>query len=198
LPLLSGAFGLWEYCETSRFDRLDFLFLASSIPAFIGLRLVNYSWLFWNRLRKHKIIWGLVHTQLSVVVFVTILFALLGAAMITIDANQNFPEETLAATVAHRIVLTIIPFLAVVTVTLISALAVVLPPAALASYLFSRRMTQRLKALTQASGAIRRGDFSARVSVSGFDEVAQLQTDFNTMAGDLDINLQTCRRSVTK
>ncbi len=189
LPLLSSTFGFWEYNEITKFDRLDFLFLASSIPAYIGLRIASYGWFFWDRLRKRKILWGLVHTQLSVVVVVTAFAAIVGAVLITFEANQNFPEETLAATFVHRIVLTILPFLAVMTVGVIGSLALILPPAALASYLFSRRITRRLDALTQASGAIREGDYSARIAVSGSDEVAQLQTDFNAMASDLEINL---------
>jgi signal transduction histidine kinase len=200
LPLLSGLFGLWAYEEISRFDRLDFLFLASSIPAYLALRLVNYGCFFWNRLRNQRILWGLVHTQLSVVVVVTVLIALLGAVVITVEANRNFQETSLAATIAHRIVLTIIPFMAVMTVSLLTTLVIILPPAALASYLFSKRMTQRLESLTETASALRQGDYAARVTVTGVDEFAQLQSDFNAMADDLEVtleNLESERDKVT-
>jgi signal transduction histidine kinase len=201
LPLLASIFGFWERSIGSVFPGFDLLFiLAGCMPAFVGLRVLNYGWFFWDRLRKSKLIWEMVHTQLSVVVVIVMLVAIVGAIGITFEANTNFPEETLAATFAHRIVLTILPFFAVATVGTAFILIVILPPAALASYLFSRRIAQRLEALTQASGAIRQGDYAARVSVSGADEIAQLQNDFNAMAADLETtlaDLQSERDKVT-
>jgi len=190
VPLLVSIFGFWERSVGTTFPRFDLLFiLAGCMPAFMGLRVLNYGWLFWDRLRKSKLIWEMVHTQLRVVVIIAVLIAAIGAIGITFEANRNFPEGTLAATFAHRIVLTILPFLGVATVGTVFFLVVILPPAALASYLFSRRITKRLEALTQASDAIRQGDYGARVSVSGVDEIAQLQNDFNAMAADLETTL---------
>jgi signal transduction histidine kinase len=65
------------------------------------------------------------------------------------------------------------------------ALAALLPPSALFSFWIARRTTRRLETLAEAAGALRQGDYEARVEVVGQDEVAQLQTDFNAMAGDL-------------
>jgi signal transduction histidine kinase len=190
LPLLVYIFGLWGQNQGSAFSGFDLMFiLADCIPAFMGLRLLHYGWFFWDRLRKSKLIWEMVHTQLSVVVVIATFIAIIGAIGITIDANQNFPEETLAATFAHRIVLTILPFLAIATLGTIFFLVVILPPAALASYLFSRRITQRLETLTQASSAIQQGDYSARVDVTGIDEITLLQKNFNAMATDLEVTL---------
>lgn len=45
---------------------------------------------------------------------------------------------------------------------------------------------QRLQTLATATGALRRGDYAIRVPVNGEDEVAQLQSDFNGMAADLE------------
>jgi signal transduction histidine kinase len=47
-------------------------------------------------------------------------------------------------------------------------------------------MTKRLEKLASATTAIRDGDYAARVVVQGVDEVAQLQTNFNAMAGVLE------------
>jgi signal transduction histidine kinase len=53
-------------------------------------------------------------------------------------------------------------------------------------YLLSRRLVGRLEQLSQAAEALRGGDLTARVPLTGRDEVSQLQQSFNTMAGDLE------------
>lgn len=49
----------------------------------------------------------------------------------------------------------------------------------------ARGMTSPLREMTLAAGRMAGGDYSARVSVSGGDEVGQLGAAFNTMADDL-------------
>jgi signal transduction histidine kinase len=186
LPLVTIPFGYWETVQVNA--PLGFQ-LISVVPGFIGLRTLQYGWFIWDQLRQRKLLWGLVHTQLSVVVIATSLVAIIGATAITLDANRNFPEATLAATFAHRIVLTIIPFFAVATVSLVTALMGILPPTALVSYLYSRRMIRRLESLAHTASELQLGNYAARVEVSGLDEVAQLQTDFNTMAANLETAL---------
>ena len=186
LPLVTIPFGFWEAANINTPAGFQ---LISCLPAYVGFRILLYGWLYWDRLRQRKLLWGMVHAQLSVVVVITALIAILGAVGITLDANRNFPEETLAATLAHRLILTIVPFLAVATIGVAIALVGILPPAALASYLFSRRIAQRLETLTHTSAQLRQGHFSARATVSGADEIAQLQTDFNAMAADLEVTL---------
>jgi signal transduction histidine kinase len=66
---------------------------------------------------------------------------------------------------------------------------VVLPPAALISFLALRRTNRRLEELVVAAEALRRGDLAARVPVRGEDEVARLQVAFNAMAADLERTL---------
>jgi signal transduction histidine kinase len=199
VPLVSIPFGLWDTAPVNSSPGFQFLPLIVCAPGFVGLRVLQYGWFWWDKLRQRKMIWGLVHTQLSVVVMVAVLLSIVGSGVITTDANRNFPEETLAATLAHRIVLTILPFLAVSTVALTAILVGILPPAALASYLFSRRITRRLEALARAASDLRQGEYTARVDVSGADEVAQLQEDFNAMAADLEsalADIQTERDKV--
>ena len=186
LPLVTIPFGFWENTNVNVPAGFQ---LIICLPAYIGFRTLLYSWLFWDKLRQRKLLWGLVHTQLSIVVIATTLVAVTGAIVITIDANRNFPEETIAATFAHRLILTIVPFLGVATIGLATALIGILPPAALASYLYSRRMIRRLESLTQTASELQQGNYAARVEVSGLDEVAQLQTDFNAMAADLENSL---------
>jgi signal transduction histidine kinase len=47
-------------------------------------------------------------------------------------------------------------------------------------------MIRRLQALAQTANELQGGNYAARVEVSGEDEVAQLQSDFNVMAADLE------------
>ncbi|MCH7802355.1 MAG: HAMP domain-containing protein, partial [Chloroflexi bacterium] len=52
--------------------------------------------------------------------------------------------------------------------------------------LISRRVTQPLRVLSAGASQIGQGNLSHRIEVSGNDEIANLATAFNHMAGDLD------------
>ena len=65
-------------------------------------------------------------------------------------------------------------------------LAFMAPPSIAFWYLFARGITERLQTLTTATNALRGGDYSVRTPVVGEDEIAQLQTNFNAMAADLE------------
>jgi signal transduction histidine kinase len=57
------------------------------------------------------------------------------------------------------------------------------------AYFIARGTTRRLENLARAAAALRRGDYGARSAVEGQDEVAQLQSDFNAMADELERTL---------
>jgi two-component system sensor histidine kinase BaeS len=67
--------------------------------------------------------------------------------------------------------------------------------AVLASLLVSRRLTLPIKKLERSTLAIRQGDYSGRVRISGDDEIARLGEAFNIMADDLQ-TLEQLRRKV--
>lgn len=142
--------------------------LASFLVFRIGIRL----WLRWNQMRRKRLRWALTHAHLLVVVIGA---ALLGALLVGVDAltSTGFPFYLLSILVALSIFTSL-------------ALAIVLPPSALFSYLFARRMTRRIEALARATSALRQGEYSIRVPVMGEDEIARLQADFNAMAADLE------------
>ncbi|HMA37619.1 MAG TPA: adenylate/guanylate cyclase domain-containing protein [Chloroflexia bacterium] len=71
-------------------------------------------------------------------------------------------------------------------VVLTFVLAVLLPPFALFSQIVTRGITRRLEGLVAATAALQAGNYSARIAVQGEDEIAQLQTDFNRMAAQLE------------
>ena len=53
-------------------------------------------------------------------------------------------------------------------------------------YLLSSSLTRALRAIVDAAQTLSRGDFTARVPVTGRDEVARLSLAFNDMAGQLE------------
>lgn len=134
----------------------------------IGIRLLRY----WNRLRRTQLLWALTHAHLVVV--------LLGAGMLM--ALLTFVVIVSGRTDFTVIVPTLIGMLILTAI----ALAIVLPPSALFSYIVMRRTTNRLRILAAATSALRGGRYAVRVPVEGEDEVAQLQNDFNVMAADLE------------
>lgn len=66
--------------------------------------------------------------------------------------------------------------------------------AVIAIYFITERIIHPLKTMTGAAKKFAKGDFSARVTVYGKDEVAQLGNAFNNMAESLD-NLEKMRNS---
>jgi signal transduction histidine kinase len=147
-----------------------------ALVLFLVFRVAIRLWLRWNRLRRTRLRWALTHAHLVVVVIGA---GLLGVVAVGVDVgtSRGFPFDLL-------------PVLIGLTLFTSFALAVVLPPSALFSYLFARRMTRRIEGLAQAASALRQGNYAMRVPVSGEDEIARLQSDFNAMAADLERTLR--------
>lgn len=66
--------------------------------------------------------------------------------------------------------------------------------AVVAVYLITERVINPLKNMTKATKSFAKGDFSARVTVTGHDEIAELGESFNNMAEALD-NFEKMRNS---
>ncbi|HEY7780627.1 MAG TPA: ATP-binding protein [Ktedonobacterales bacterium] len=141
---------------------------------FVACRIGVRLWLYWDRLRRTRLRWALTHAHLLVVVIGAALLGLLEViARTTGGDGAQLPFELLR----------IVVFGGFITVV---ALVVVLSPSALFSYLFARPTTRRLEALAAATTALSAGYYGVRVPVSGEDEVASLQANFNAMAEDLE------------
>ncbi|MDQ2904974.1 MAG: ATP-binding protein [Ktedonobacteraceae bacterium] len=138
---------------------------------FVALRLGIRVWLFWDRLRRQQLIWALTHAHV-------LLVAIGGGLVIAL--------VELIAFVSSRSIYVILPTTVGMLVLGSIALLVVVPPSALFSYLVMRRTTDRVKMLASATSALRVGNYAIRVPVVGEDEVAQLQSNFNAMAADLE------------
>jgi signal transduction histidine kinase len=63
------------------------------------------------------------------------------------------------------------------------------------TWVISRRITSPLRTLTVSASRLGKGDFSQRVPVKSRDEVGQLATTFNSMAGDLE-RIEKLRRDM--
>jgi signal transduction histidine kinase len=170
--------------------------LASSL-AYLVWRTLVLAWPFWDRLRRERLLWALTHAQLVV----SLLLAGGAAAVLTSSdyltgvRGPPFGPESLPAGACPVAVLFVwvstrlLPAISALLLMSVAAALIVLPPAALISYLVLRATTARLEQLTSVAGALRSGDLTARVPVTGDDEVARLQTDFNAMASGLERTL---------
>ncbi|MEO7000828.1 MAG: HAMP domain-containing sensor histidine kinase [Ktedonobacterales bacterium] len=149
--------------------------------AFVGLtfeflifRVIVRLLLFWNSLRRRHMRWALTHALLTV--------AAIGAGLISLFFISLF---LYLARGPGRDITTLLPITYFLLIMSAIGLLLILPPSALFSMLFARGVTQRLKSLITAANALRAGDYSMRTPVQGEDEIAQLQTDFNAMAAEL-------------
>ena len=136
----------------------------------MGLGLIRY----WNRLRRTRIRWALTHAHLLV--------ALLGAGLISalvilVDIATR-PAE-------GGTFLQLLPILFFLLLLTCIGLAIVIPPSAIFSYFFARRLTRRIESLAKVTSALRAGNYRVRLQVQGEDEIAHLQADFNAMAGSM-------------
>jgi signal transduction histidine kinase len=139
---------------------------------FVGARVSLRTWLFWNQLRRKRFAWTLTHAMLLTVALVSLL--------VTAVAVLQLRQDSLP-----MIGVVIGAFVLVTTGTML----VLFPLFALFSYIFARHTTRRIDTLAAATSAIRQGQYATRVIVSGEDEIARLQADFNAMAGDLERTL---------
>ncbi len=150
---------------------LAVLALAANCAAFVIFRIGRRLWLFWDRLRRTQLQWALTHAHVMVLALGAGLLIVLVESLVIARSRDFF---------------LVVPTTVVLIVLSVIALAAVVPPSALFSYLVVRRITDRLKTLAAATSVLRSGNYAVRVPVVGEDEVAQLQADFNAMAADLE------------
>jgi signal transduction histidine kinase len=182
---------VWTQSTLGRPSGASLLLLGTGpgyLIARIGLRL----WLRWDQMRHKRLRWALTHAHLTVVA-VVILFALAALLVISLAAQPSTAVDSpggFLAIVSERLLHTVFPALGLMLILAAIALAALLPPSALVSFLVARKTTRRLEALAEAVRALRQGHYDARLEVIGEDEVAQLQADFNVMAGELQRTLR--------
>ena len=180
------------------------LLLIGTGVGYVTARVALRIWLVWDGLRRRRMLWSLTHAHLVVVALTGAFGAILVffAAPYTREAVTTPVENAGAlASLVSEFLLRIFPTVGVMVIWVGLSLAILLPPSAIFSFLVARRTTRRLDALAATAKALRRGDYGARVTVIGQDEVAHLQADFNAMADELArtmSDLQVQRDTVTR
>ena len=141
------------------------------------LRVSKHTWRYWERMRRKHLVWELTHGHL---LLVALAFSLVAVGYV-VALSVADPDR---AIVSFAIRIAGMASLAGGLFALLSLLAFL--PSSIPAYFTSRRITRRLQRLIDAAGALRAGDYQARVQVTGADEIAQLQSDFNAMADHLE------------
>jgi len=160
-------------------------------PGYVFLRISARVWLFWESLRRRRMLWALTHAHLTVVVAAVIL----GTGLLfvfSLFSGYIFPDTEstpITAFFLEQLLHALFPVLAMGAVFLVILLIGVLPPSLMVSFLVARKTTKRLERLAAATGELRDGDYTTRSIIDGEDEVAQLQTTFNAMADKLELTL---------
>jgi signal transduction histidine kinase len=189
---LLGWGTVWSKADAGNPANATFLLLCTG-PGYVLARVGVWLWRAWDRLRRQRMLWALTHAHLMVVVAAAVMGALGVFLMAPYSGGQalTHPEAATWYTLAgERLLYLIFPVVSLIVMMTIAALAILLPPSAIFSYLVARRTTRRLETLAATARALREGDYAARVAVAGEDEVAQLQADFNAMAEKLEQTLQ--------
>ena len=164
-------------------------FLLIGAIGFVVFRVGVRVWLFWDRLRRKRLIWSFTHAILTTVVILALLFVV---ALTLFSAIMLPPSELLApqaspfASFAAQVLNRFLPLASIMVVFTVIGLALVLPPAIVFSYFVARNLTKRLERLAVATHQVQAGDYTVRIDAAGQDEIAQLQSDFNAMTAALD------------
>ncbi len=153
------------------------LYFAGGGLAFLALRMGARLWLLVTRLQRQRLLWAITYNQVLVALLIVALGSIVAGLVVVSPQGRDGWD---------LVIFTLLPFAGVMAFIALVAVAALLPPVLLAAYLSSRRTVRRIEALAQAAANLRRGDYRARIQVTGEDEVAQLQADFNAMAADLE------------
>jgi signal transduction histidine kinase len=184
LGIVLVHFSLFDFLVPFSYFAMPRFYLIGPFGAcvFLLLRAGIYVFLLWNRLRKARIRWALTHAHLMVILIGAAVIYLLFIPVYVVGSIGR--DQSLYVLLGRPLIL-----LCIILVLVLVGIAIVLPPSALFSYLFSRRLVRRIENLARGAGELRAGNYSVRVPVEGMDEVARLQTDFNAMATDLERTL---------
>jgi signal transduction histidine kinase len=142
---------------------------------YVFVRLASSVLLLWNRLRRKELRWAITHAHVMIVAFTMGLLIIIAEVVGFISSYGSWNIFELIPTLFLMLGLSAIP------------IVIVVPPLALFSYYVTRSTVNRVQVLAKATSALRAGDYHVRVPVTGEDEVAQLQADFNAMAQDLQL-----------
>lgn len=173
----------------------DTLFISLLAFPYFFFRVSVRFIVWWNELRQRRMLWSLVTSTLVAVAALQVVivlplaailyFATFGSGLVDIPASPF-------AQFLYRFQMAL-PLVGLAILMGTAVLIMLLPVSIAVSYLFARRIRRRLDALLDAAHAARDGDYSVQVLVTGHDEIARLQTDFNIMTANLQVNIDALR-----
>jgi signal transduction histidine kinase len=203
LRLSTDLLGWSDVWQQTAMGNLTIAFTILTAPAYLAARIGVRIWLAWNRARQRRMLLSLTHGYLTLVVWVMAAFVVILAIGMMLSGDlslRQLENGSMMTAIADHIFRTLMPLAGIWSVMMVIAVIVMLPPSTIFSYFIARRTTRRLERLAATARAMREGDYGARVSVEGEDEVAQLQADFNAMARELErtlLDLETQRDTIS-
>ncbi|HEX2906115.1 MAG TPA: HAMP domain-containing sensor histidine kinase [Phototrophicaceae bacterium] len=174
----------------------DVLFLGVHAFSFVFFRVLARFLVWWNRLCVRRLLWSLVNNQLIAALSFQSAIALPLMLLLVFSDYPNrtsfeIPDYPLTQFI-YRMQL-MMPMLGLVILGVTTVLIALLPVSIVVSFFFARRTKRRLDALLQGAHSAQTGNYSVRITVSGQDEIAQLQTDFNAMVASLETTVNDLR-----
>ena len=154
--LSTDLLGWSDVWSQSTLGSTVFGFLLVTAPGYLAARVGVRLLLFWNRVRKRRMLLSLTHAHLTLVVLVMAVFVVFFAAvLVSTDSSDLYRPGSggVNAVVADRIFRTVMPLLGVWSVMMVIAVIVMLPPSAIVSYFIARRTTRRLERLAATAKA---------------------------------------------
>jgi signal transduction histidine kinase len=152
-----------------------------------------------HQLRRTSLLWALTHAQLVAALRLAFVLAAVITAVDLVQGRHRFgppfgteilaDDASLLKVAVIWVATRLLPAITAWLIIEVLMVAAVLPPAALISYMVLRRATARLNGLAATAEELRAGNLAARVTVDGEDEIAALQSTFNSMADDLERTL---------
>lgn len=180
---------LWGNIFNQEFSTYE-IFMMIGVFSHVAVRLFARPYMVWMAMLHRRLVWEITHVQLRLVVLT--MMVLCGLFLILILSNIN-PDYPASMTISNTVGLSISLMGAFGILTGVVVM-IIMPPASIIAYLTARRITQRIEQLARATREVRNGDESVRVMVTGMDEIAHLQTDFNQMMEQLE----TTRRELER
>ncbi|MCU0464066.1 MAG: HAMP domain-containing histidine kinase [Anaerolineae bacterium] len=166
---------------TTNAGAFPFLMVLAS-TSYAVVRVFARPYAVWKAMRQRRLRWAIAHAQLRlVIVAMGVVLTMLLLNVAGRDVGGDYP---LGMTVNNNVAL-LISFIGLFGIMTGAALVLVILPAGIIAALTARHITRRLDELVSATRRVRDGDESVRVAVSGEDEIAALQADFNQMLDQL-------------
>ena len=153
---------------------------------YLNMRITFWFWVQWNVMRKKRLLWSFTHIQI-ILAFMAISVLVIATESAAILQNwQGEPLIPLFFSYALNVFVEILPIFSVLAISTLFFGVIFALPLMFVSFLLTRNTIGRVEDLAKGTAELRAGDLTTRVTVTGEDEVAQLQDNFNQMAADLE------------